>query len=337
MTSKNITILGAGITGLWQALTLARAGHHVSLVEKSAEPFDEASSWFAGAMLAPFCESESAEPIVGKLGLEAIPIWKKSFPGLKINGTLVLAPARDLSELKHFAKRTDGHRWLEAGEIENLEPDLANRFQSALFYESEAHLPPRKTMQDLLRMAEQAGVRMRFGVDDPSTQALSDDADDYLIDCTGMGAHEQLPELRGVRGEMAVIKSRDINLSRPVRLLHPRVPFYVVPWGGHTYMIGATVIESADPANVTLRSALDLLAMAYALHPGFGEAELCEFSTGIRPAFPDNIPKIVLHNQRHIYINGLFRHGFLLAPVLAELTRHYIETGRQTSELMIEN
>ena len=100
-------------------------------------------------------------------------------------------------------------------------------------------------------------------------------------------------------------------------------------------MLGATVIERADDGPVTLRSALDLLAMAYALHPAFGEAELLEFSTGVRPAFPDNTPKIVL-KDRHIYINGLYRHGFLLGPILAELTRQYIETGSRTSELMIE-
>ncbi len=31
MTSRAITVLGAGILGLWQALTLARAGHRVRL------------------------------------------------------------------------------------------------------------------------------------------------------------------------------------------------------------------------------------------------------------------------------------------------------------------
>ena len=39
---------------------------------------------------------------------------------------------------------------------------------------------------------------------------------------------------------------------------------------------------------------------------------------GARPAFPDNRPRIIAA-KGYIYVNGLYRHGFLLAPVLAEL------------------
>ena len=56
-------------------------------------------------------------------------------------------------------------------------------------------------------------------------------------------------------------------------------------------MIGATSIESED-RGVTLRSALELLSAAYALHPAFGEARIVEFGAGLRPAYPDNLPRI---------------------------------------------
>ena len=77
-----------------------------------------------------------------------------------------------------------------------------------------------------------------------------------------------------MRGERIVVKSRDVTLTRPVRLLHPRFPLYVVPWGDGLYMIGATVIESEETGPITLRSALDLLSAAYALDPAFAEAEI---------------------------------------------------------------
>ena len=51
---------------------------------------------------------------------------------------------------------------------------------------------------------------------------------------------------------------------------------------------------------------------------------------GARPAFPDNRPRIIVA-ERYIYVNGLYRHGFLLAPVLAELVADYIETGATRS------
>ena len=64
-----ILVVGAGITGLWQALTLARDGHEVRLIEASPEPFTAAASRLAGAMLAPFCESECTEPVIAELGI----------------------------------------------------------------------------------------------------------------------------------------------------------------------------------------------------------------------------------------------------------------------------
>ena len=47
----------------------------------------------------------------------------------------------------------------------------------------------------------------------------------------------------------------------------------------------------------------------------------------MRPAYPDNLPRIAVHNRK-IAVNGLYRHGFLLAPALAELTLGYVERGR---------
>jgi glycine oxidase len=121
-----------------------------------------------------------------------------------------------------------------------------------------------------------------------------------------------------------------------VRLLHPRFPLYVVPWGDGVYMIGATVIESEETGAISLRSALELLSAAYALDPAFGEAEIIEHGAGARPAFPDNRPRIIARNG-YIYVNGLYRNGFLLAPTLAELVADYIETGAKDPEVFRED
>jgi len=132
--------------------------------------------------------------------------------------------------------------------------------------------------------------------------------------------------LRGVRGEMVVLRAPDVQLSRPVRLLHPRFPIYVVPWGEGLFMVGATMIERDDMGAVTVRSALELLGTAFAVHPGFAEAEIVELGAGVRPAFPDNVPRIALSGRR-IVVNGAYRHGYLLAPVLARTVADYLETG----------
>ena len=326
--ARNIAIRGAGVVGLWQALTLARRGHKVIVCERSPVPFAHGCSLYAGAMLAPNCEKEAAELIVRDLGRRGLALWRATYPGAVANGTLVVAFQRDRAELDRFARMTEGHQRLSPAELAAAEPGLVDRFAGGLYYAAEGHLAPEPALHFLLEQAQAAGAEVRFGEGELPASA------DLVIDCRGLAAKGDLPNLRGVRGERIVVKSREVNLSRPVRLLHPRFPLYVVPWGNGVYMIGATVIESEEAGPISVRSALDLLSAAYALDPAFAEAEVVLQGAGARPAFPDNRPRIIVA-ERYIYVNGLYRHGFLLAPVLAELVADYIETGAIDPEVFV--
>ena len=153
-----------------------------------------------------------------------------------------------------------------------------------------------------------------------------------VIDCRGLAARDKQSELRGVKGELILIETAEVELKRPVRLIHPRFPLYVIPRGDGRFMLGATSIETEN-RGVSVRSALELLGAAYAVHPAFGEARILEFGSGLRPAFPDNLPRIAVNNEK-IAVNGLYRHGFLLAPALAELTLGYVERGTIDNEVM---
>lgn len=327
---QSIAVRGAGVVGLWQALTLARSGHAVTLYERSAQAFADACSLYAGAMLAPRCEEESAEAVIGELGTRGIALWRETYPGTIANGTLVVALHRDRAELDRFARMTSGHRRLSPAELAAFEPALADRFAGALYYPEEAHLAPEAALRFLLDQVQTEGVALRFGEADAPRDA------DLVIDCRGLAARDKLTTLRGVRGERIVVKSHEVSLARAVRLLHPRFPLYVVPWGDGHYMIGATVIESEETGPISVRSALDLLSAAYALDPAFAEAEIVRQGAGARPAFPDNRPRIIT-TKGYIYVNGLYRHGFLLAPVLAELVADYIETGATHPEVFLES
>jgi glycine oxidase len=328
--THSIAVRGAGVVGLWQALELARRGHAVTLYERSPQPFTEACSPYAGAMLAPRCEEESAEAIVRELGKRGIALWRQAYSGTVANGALVVALQRDRAELDRFARMTGGHQRLSPAELAALEPALGDRFAGALYYADEAHLAPEPALRFLLDAALAQGVALRLG------DGTLPEGYDLIVDCRGLAAKDELPALRGVRGERIVVESREVNLTRPVRLLHPRFPLYVVPWGDGLYMIGATVIESEEVGAITLRSALDLLSAAYALDPAFAEAEIVRQGAGARPAFPDNRPRII-PRKGYIYVNGLYRHGFLLAPVLAELVAAYLETGAKDPEVFLED
>jgi glycine oxidase len=328
-----ILVIGGGIIGLWQAVTLAGAGHDIELIEKSAAPFDEAASRLGGAMIAPHCEAESAEPVVAEQGARSAALWRAAYPELIENGSLVVAAPRDVGELGRFARMTSHFETLDTAALAAVEPALADRFGRALYYPTEGHLEPRAALAALLRLAESRGVNASFG---SPWDGARPGKFDYVVDCRGMAARDLLPNLRGVRGEMLVIETDEIALSRPVRLLHPRFPLYVVPWPGNRFMIGATMIESEDAGPTTVRSALDLLGHAYTLHPAFGEARIVMFGTGLRPSFPDNIPKAIVRG-RHILVNGAYRHGYLLAPVLAEVVADYIKGERETEHVLLED
>src|SRR5208283_3713899 len=99
--------------------------------------------------------------------------------------------------------------------------------------------------------------------------------------------------------------------------LHPRIPLYVVPRADGEFMIGATMIESAEKGAVSVRSALELLSAAYVLHPAFGEAEILEMSADVRPAYPDNEPRIE-EGGGLFFVTGFYRNGFLLAPAFGD-------------------
>lgn len=316
-----IMVKGAGVAGLATALELARKGIPVEVVEHRADIGLGASHW-AGGMLAPYCEREAAEEIVLTSGLLAADWWDKAVPGLvQRRGTLVLANPRDLSDLKRFASRTRGHRWLGEDEIGELEPDLAGRVGSGLFFSEEAHLDPRKALRGLYQAARQLGVSFRFGEEAGETGDYAS-----VVDCRGPQAIGEIKGLRGVRGEMLYLETGDVALSRPVRLLHPRHPLYIVPRGNGLFMLGATMIETDDDGPITARSMMELLNTAYALHPAFAEARIVETGTGIRPAFPDNVPRLI-ETSEGLAVAGMHRHGFLLAPALAREAAERLTTA----------
>jgi glycine oxidase len=328
-------VAGAGVLGLWQALVLARAGVRVRVVERDPVLFATAASRYAGAMLSPYCEAEAADPHLVDLGIAGLRRWQETLPDqITSAGTLVVAAPRDRSEVLRFAKLTRGHTRLFPQAIATLEPDLGERFPAALYYADEAHMDPLRSLQALADAVRETGGTIETGV---AFDPLSPGADDQIvIDCRGFSARDRCVDLRGVRGERVVVRAPDVRLSRMVRLLHPRQPLYVVPWLDHHFMIGATVIESADDGPVTVRSALDLLAAAFAVHPGFAEARIVDFGAGVRPAFPSNMPEIRIRegSGRLIHINGAYRHGFLLAPVLADAVLAYLADGSRHPVLM---
>jgi glycine oxidase len=298
------SILGSGVTALCVATALHAHGESIEIIGSNTHAM---ASHFAGGMLAPFCEAEAAPHFKALYDFDAIAWWQRYSTQIVQNGTLVLAAKRDHHELQRFATRTFQHQWVKP---HSLEPELEH-IQQALFFKDEAHLDPRLVLAELSNNLIQQGVALHSGK--PSGK---------LIDCRGIYARDQI-SLRAVRGEMLILEQPELHFSRPIRLLHPRFPCYLVPRSHGRFMLGASMLESDSRQPITARSMMELLSAAYSIHPAFAEASIVETGVGLRPAYSDNIPKI--HYQQHtFYINGMHRHGFLCAPWLAEQLIHQL-------------
>ena len=237
-----------------------------------------------------------------------------------------------------------------------LEPEIGRSFNQGLYLPQEGQLGNRRLLVALTKQLEQeaeAAEKMKRGnqlkwlsecqviaiasdtytVDETSTVSYLHAGDkksqtvDLVIDCRGTGATVKhsasecapLGDLRSVRGELFQLYAPDVHISRPIRLMHPRYQLYIAPKQKGYYVVGATEIESDDDSPMTVRSAMELLSAAYSVHPGFAEANIRQHISQCRPAFSDNQPKITVQDSL-IQVNGLFRHGFLIAPVVLEQT-----------------
>lgn len=329
LSGRRVVVVGAGVVGLWQAYVIAGAGAGVTVIERAHAAFVGGASQWAAAMIAPDCEAEGQPEALRSMGHEGLAAWRQAQLGIDIKGTLVVAHGRDLGDLGRFARETRGHRTVRGEALRAMDEAISERFDSALFYENEAHISAAAASDALVAACLKRGVRFVFGHAWHGEQV---DADDF-IDCRGYDGRQDCPGLRGVRGERIVVRAPDVTLQRPVRLLHPRQPIYVVPQGDGSFVIGATVIESARHGAVTVKSALDLLNATYSIDGAFAEAEIIDIGAGIRPAFADNMPRIRVDDGtgRVIRVNGVYRHGFMLAPTLAMDVARYLYDGTRSA------
>jgi len=320
----HVAIAGAGLIGRLIGQRLSEEGAAVTLYERATRGAPQSAAHAAAAMLAPASEYPDADSAIFEMGNRSLELWPPLLDRLAvpyaIDGSLFVAHGPDAPLLDKFYRSLGAHgpteaRWLLADDINALEPELTGRFQRGLYLPREGWLDNRALLQALERRCGE--IRYGHAINPGELRS------DIVIDARGAGAG--LPGLRGVRGEAIRVRAPEVKLSRPVRLMHPRYALYVAPRRDGDYVIGATQIESDSEQGVTVRSALELLSAAFALHPGFAEAEILELCVGLRSAFADNLPRIEW-NGGVLCVNGLYRHGFLIAPAVVERVMAEIET-----------
>ncbi len=323
-SGKKIAVVGAGVCGSLTAWYAQQAGFNVHVFEPDQDKKN--CSFTAAGMLAPMAELESSDDNIYKLGMTSVSLWPKIIEALNVpvfhrdNGTLVVSHRQDEGVFNQFVnvlKNKLGDNFSTQCELlaqQDLEPELKS-LGTALYLKNEAQVDSHQTLHALHTSLQAHSSWHWQKAEEITAKNVNGIAFDWVFDCRGLAAATDIPGLHGVRGEVIMVHAPQVNISRMVRVMHPRYRIYIVPRENNRYMIGATEIQSDDTGPMSVRSTLELLSAAFSVHSGFAEARILALDTNARPTTMDHQP-IIDTQDGLTRINGLYRHGYLLSPAV---------------------
>jgi glycine oxidase len=349
--AADVVVIGGGAIGLSIAWRAAQRGMDVVLVERGR--CGGGTSHYAAGMLAPIAEVTPGEEPLLELGLRSARLYPEFVAelmdaagvdgvGYTTCGTLLVARDADEAEALDRELALRGRlglrvERLRASEARRREPGLAPALRLALDVPDDHAVDPRALTAALAAAVRAAGGEVREGCDVASleldgtrvTGVVLRDGFSLRAAHVVIAAGVWSGELEGVPAEARVpvrpVKGQIMRLHDPAGpgLLQRVIrmgPSYITPRGDGRYVLGATSEERGFDTTVTAGAGFELLRDATELVPGVSELVIDEFSAGLRPGTPDNLPAIGPAGPDGLWwATGHRRGGILLAPVTAEL------------------
>jgi glycine oxidase len=345
-----VHVVGGGVIGLACAWELSRNGHEVTVVAPA--PGRTGASWVAAGMLAPVTEAQFGESALTALLVEGARRWPAFAAalhdatgddiGYDTTGTVTVAvDASDRASLDDLltyqhALGLEAYR-RSASECRRLVPALSPALRGGLEVPGDHQVDNRALLGALVQACRQGGVtfveRRVAALEDGPALVLDDGrrlAPDRVVLAAGTAlpsidgvAAAGLPSLRPVKGHILRLGPPDAaspvpRLARTVRGLAHGRSVYLVPRPDGSVVVGATVEERGADTAVRAGAVHELLCDARAVVPAVDELELLEAATGLRPATPDNTPRIGWTALPGVLAAvGHYRNGILLAPLTA--------------------
>jgi glycine oxidase len=297
-----------------------------------SHPGDRGSASRLLARLASQSGPEHAPEALDAAALRTLePSFARGLLGWRLNGEGQIHSVQGMQAITRAASEAGvAWRWgmrvteVEAGRLGVAVEDVVTRDRSS---ESVRSIPSQAALESLHRGASNDAGDHGTLHEPSAAAASSTETFDLVFDVRGTGARPDL-QVRGVRGEILWLHAPGVALSHPVRLLHPRHRVYLVPRPGDIVVVGASEVESDDRSPISVRTMIELLSAAHSVIPELAEARIVHTETNLRPAMPDNLPRLEIEPGR-IRINGLFRHGWLIAPALVEKALVAVEAMAQ--------
>ena len=333
---KRIGIVGGGLLGRLAAFILTESGHAVEVYEKTPKNPGSSSlraaAFTSAGLLSPISEKDTGGNIIFELGMRSLNLWScldrkihkviNEGLGLFLKGNLfVSSPAEVDNAARYFSKIGFKGAPLSGVEKTTMEPNLSKKL-TCWIVPNEGQIHPLRALNALVVATNKLShnsvwhfntLVREFGPGWIKTEKTFTNYD-FVFDFRGVGAADV--GIRGVRGEIVLLDPpTNFFLSHPIRFLHPRFKIYIVPHENRRILVGSTEIESQDVSPISLQSTLDLLTVAQYVFPELSEARILSTDVNLRPASLNNKPFFQIKDNL-VHVNGLFRHGWLIAPAL---------------------
>ncbi|MCS7152725.1 MAG: FAD-dependent oxidoreductase [Bacteroidia bacterium] len=348
-------IVGGGAAGLGIAWQLALRGKKPLLLE--AQTPGGGAMTASGGMLSPAYEAEYEElPLLRAMvaSLHRYPKWASELGdiGFVESGTYEIALLPE--DVPYVQRRVEFERaqglaveWLDGAALRKRLPHLSPRIPGGSYAAHEGHLIPELLRDRLVEAIHKAGGTILSHTPVKAVEKVGSsfhlhtpkgiyEAEQVFV-CTGVPLEGlELPfRVYPVRGQMVAVENLDPSwLPAPVRYFNRLAGYgYAIPKRGYI-ILGGTVEEKGTDPSLTLGGLLDILRRAYYAFPDLYERRILRFWTGFRPATASRQP--ILHKDPTAplyYVNGLYRNGILLLPLIGEGVVQWVLEGKLPPEL----
>jgi glycine oxidase len=339
--NADIVVAGAGAIGSTIALTLARAGHRVTVVDPAP---DANASAVAAGMLAPAFETLFDATSAGQFWLlrEARDLWPALAASIGVEldqtGALALGTPDEVerwtarlgaiearAEVLSIAEATAATRWLSQGRAAVRTPE-------------DWRLEPRATLAALRQAAEAAGAGFRDGrvvgfADGRVELEAGELVADRLVVATG--AARDLAELAPALTALTPIKGHILRAAgEPATGAVIRGEgVYLCPTV-EGWVLGASMEKGRGDSEIDPAVVADLIERAARISPGLADVDWRP-ETGVRAATRDGLPLVGETGPGVFVAVGARRNGWLLAPLIANVVADAVAGRARSATAML--
>ncbi|MCE5362224.1 glycine oxidase ThiO [Pseudomonas anguilliseptica] len=335
-------VIGGGVVGLLSALSLARQGRPLELVERCLAGSE--SSWAGGGIVSPLYPWRYSSAVT------ALAHWSQDFyprlaeqllaqtqidPEVHVTGLYWLDLDDEAGALAWAQREGRSLRSVDMSAVRRAVPALAEGFGRAVQMADVANVRNPRLVKALRAALEQmpnvtvheqcavSGFIREGGRVTGVRTAQGDMHADQVVLSAGAWSGELMKTLGielpvvPVKGQMILYKCAEDFLPAMV-LAKGR---YAIPRRDGHILIGSTLEHAGFDKTPTDEALASLKASAVELLPALADAEVVGHWAGLRPGSPEGIPFIgPVPGHEGLWLNcGHYRNGLVLAPASCQL------------------